>query len=271
MFTFFTINFEPITLANTTRLPVLLPAFLSISFLKLWPTKKKKKKKPSLNQKRGSAKQIQEPKRVVETAPHCLIQFLCGPLLEHTSRRHLPTCVAQEHLGRVTMEELGEWGASWRRNREYRLGRCLHMWWDVLLARWTVVLEDFIFTSLLTSAQTRVKHEELWSFGGKYGFTVFSGIKGGECDANHRINSAQTILGWIVIEIFVFIMSIYPLGATGDHRVITQVGNYRDVIWGEKERKRNSQRLEKPRWFHLFHDLVLNQENMALKFQWFYC
>lgn len=37
----------------------------------------------------------------------------------------------------------------------------ISVWWGVLEARGRVVLEDFVSTSLLTSAQPRVKQEEL--------------------------------------------------------------------------------------------------------------
>lgn len=84
-----------ITLANAQpELKSNYSPFMSGSFFKTLTYKKEKKKKErnSPNQKRGSAKQIQEPKRVIEAASRRLIQFLCGPLLQHMPKQFLTTC-----------------------------------------------------------------------------------------------------------------------------------------------------------------------------------
>lgn len=70
-------------------------------------------------------------------------------------------------------------------------------------------------------------------------------------------------------------MSICPLGASGDCRVITQLATA-EMIWGEKERKgcyeeKKQYKIEgftkvegRPGWFHWLQDLVLNQEDSTI-------
>ena len=67
--------------------------------------------------KRGSAKQIKEPKKGYKgcfTLAHSVPLWSSSPAHANTVLYNL--CAGPGHLGCEAMEELGEWGASWRSN-----------------------------------------------------------------------------------------------------------------------------------------------------------
>lgn len=242
------------------------PAFYVSPILKSVTYKKRRRNSP--NQKRGSVKQIQEPKTVLEAALHGLIQFLCGPLLHHMPKHFFITCETRAswvwNNGRV----------GWVRSlleklRGWRLGHHLHVWWGVLAIRQGIVLEDFFKSVLNPDKSEAWGTMTLW---GNCKFTVCSGTIYRDFGANHSVNSGTSTSGQICDWNCQFYCGHFPIWGLLEIRVATQLDNCRDEFWGENmwkkenggrecyeeekwsrnKNKRSAEVGERPEWFYFF-------------------